>query len=94
MLLKLYVRITYGVGSDSVVLGEGWRVCISYQQGCPACLSVAHISVARPGGFAVVSRPLAAISRNVQSFCHTAVTSFSGNVKKHTPPKSQQLIYL
>ena len=41
------------------------------------CLSVLDISVARPGGFAMVSRPLVAVRRNAQSFCHIAIIFLS-----------------
>ena len=41
------------------------------------CLSVLDISVARLGGFAMVSRPLVAVRRNAQSFCHTAIIFLS-----------------
>ena len=36
-----------------------------------------HISVARLRGFAMVSRPLVAVSRNAPSFCHIAVIFLS-----------------
>ena len=40
-------------------------------------MPVVHISIVRLGGFAMVSRPLVAVSRNAQSFCHIAVIFLS-----------------